>query len=288
MFFKKSSLIAVPLTLTLVFGTTPTHTPYPLSPIGYAHAQSVTLDHGHVDAFAVSANGQSILLALKEDVTGNHVTRAPEDVILKVNQSAYTEATNNVAGIGRPTYYLPQTQDPQLLWPGWDTTHVREGGFEVVDIQFLDIQGPGNIFAFSQSAFGGASAVANSGLALQSGSIIRQNSPSHVHVNWAFDAPGTYRMKVHATAYTPNGGSAQSNEATYTWVVGDGSASSQPHNPAPHNPGNQLPHTGGSTSSAPAELANTGASTWGIFAAGIIGSLLGLGFLASRFFKPHF
>lgn len=85
--------------------------------LGKAAAQSA-IDHGHVDAFNVTAEGGKLRLDLKEDVTGQHVRRSPESVVLKVKQQAYTEKVKSVKGVGEAGYYLPITQDPNLLWPG--------------------------------------------------------------------------------------------------------------------------------------------------------------------------
>ena len=59
-----------------------------LAPI--AHAAELSLDTGHIDAFAVHPDGDGIALSLQEDVTGSHVQHAPEDVTLVVGEQAYT------------------------------------------------------------------------------------------------------------------------------------------------------------------------------------------------------
>lgn len=185
-----------------------------------ARAAELTLDEGHVDAFHVSANGGALQLDLKEDVTGHNVIHAPEDVILSVKESALSNATESVPEIGQQTYFLPQTQDPNLLWPGWDTNGVRDGGFDSVDLHFTSISGPGSVYLFNQS-LGSINPMANDGaFELRSGSVVTQAQPAHTHANWAFTAPGTYEMTVQASA---NG--TTSNSATYTWVVGDGGSS---------------------------------------------------------------
>ncbi|PLA27096.1 TIGR03773 family transporter-associated surface protein [Corynebacterium coyleae] len=187
---------------------------------GVALADPARFDRGHIDVFNVTADGGSLTLDLQEDVTGSHVRRAPEDVDLVVGEAAYTDETANVSEIGEPGYLLPQTQRADLLWPGWDTQGVREGGFGRVDIEFREVSGPGSVYLFQTGSFGSFQPVLDSDQPqLSSGSRIVQDDPSHVHANWLFTQPGVYTMKVVATA-----DGAESNEAVYTWHVGDASA----------------------------------------------------------------
>lgn len=189
---------------------------------GHANAAELTLDSGHVDVFHVSADGGDLKLDLREDVTGQHVTHDPADVLLEVGENTRTDATADVAEIGESGYLLPQTQDPDKLWPGWDTNDVKSSGFDAVDITFEEVDGPGEVYLFQEKGFGDvASVLADGELTLGSGSVIEQSEPSHVHTNWLFTEPGTYTMTVKAVA-----DDAESNEATYTWQVseGDGSA----------------------------------------------------------------
>ncbi|WP_297187435.1 choice-of-anchor M domain-containing protein [uncultured Corynebacterium sp.] len=233
-------------------------------------ARALTLTEGHIDAFYVTSD---LTLALKDDA-GLH---APEDVTLAIPASAYREETATILGEG--AYFLPQAQDPDLIWPGWDTT---ESGTPL-SIQFLDVQGPGSVYLFSQGTFGGTAPLLDGdSLELTSGSAIPQDHPGHVHANWAFTAPGTYTMTVKAVA--PDG--RETNTATYRWVVGNAeeaeeetatatTASAAPAAPAP------------TSTSAPAEqraLADTGISVMGLAIAflglGLI--VFGAGIVAAR------
>lgn len=173
----------------------------------------MSFSDGHIDAFHVTDGPAGLTLDLKEDVTGSNVRRAPEDVIITVPDSAYTEGTSGLPGIERPTWHLPQTQVAGLPWPGWDT----QGAGTAVDIHFVDVTGPGTVFLWQQGSFGDIQPVtADGSLWLFPGSVIPQPNPAHVHANWGFDAPGTYTMVVTATSAND-----QSNTATYTWIVGE-------------------------------------------------------------------
>ena len=204
-----------------------------------AHAQVQRLDQGHIDAFNVTADGGELTLDLKEDATGSHVRRAPEDVELVVGQDAYTERTAEIPEIGKAGYMLPQTQRSDLIWPGWDTQGARDIG--AIDLEFVEVTGPGEVYLFQTGSFGSLDPVLDGGSTrLETGSVIAQEEPAHVHANWLFTEPGTYQMRVVA-----EGGGSSSNEATYTWVVGDGEA-------APAAPAQATTSEASATSAAPA------------------------------------
>lgn len=202
----KKVFISLAVFLLAVLGITP------------ANAQAERLDRGHIDAFNVTADGGELTLDLKEDATGTHVRRAPEDVELVVGKDAYTERTAEVPEIGKAGYLLPQTQRSELIWPGWDTQGARDVG--AIDLEFVEVTGPGEVHLFQTGSFGSLDAVLEGGATrVESGAVIAQQEPAHVHANWLFTEPGTYQMRVVA-----KGGGSSSNEATYTWVVGDGEA----------------------------------------------------------------
>lgn len=237
---------------------------------GAPAARALTLTEGHIDAFYVTSD---LTLALKDDA-GLH---APEDVTLAIPASAYREETAAILGEG--AYFLPQAQDPDLIWPGWDTT---ESGTPL-SIQFLDVQGPGSVYLFSQGTFGGTAPLLDGdSLELTSGSAIPQDHPGHVHANWAFTAPGTYTMTVKAVA--PDG--RETNTATYRWVVGDVEEAEE--ETATATTASAAPASSAPTpTSAPAEqraLADTGISVMGLAIAflglGLI--VFGAGIVAAR------
>ena len=222
-----------------------------------AHAADVVLDRGHVDVFHVAADGSQLKLALREDVTGQHVVHDPANVTLTVGENTRTEDTAQVAEIGTGGYYLPQTQESDRLWPGWDTNDVKQGGFSAVDITITDINGPGDVWLFQQKGFGGVEPVFSGGdFTMKPGSVIAQAEPSHVHASWLFTEPGNYTMKVKASA-----GGTESNEATYTWQVGGASSGSEKKSDQPQPvAASQQSATPKQQQAAPAPAANSGSN----------------------------
>ncbi|TDE88780.1 LPXTG cell wall anchor domain-containing protein [Occultella glacieicola] len=186
---------------------------------------ALDLDHGHVDAFNVALIGGDPVLTLKEDVTGSHVQHAPEEVNLVVKAAAL-ETLPDVASVpeglrGVPAYYLPLNQDPNLLWPGWDSQGLAGSGFDQVDIRILEVHGPGEVYLWSTGSFGELdSLLVGDGYTLPG--TIHQSYLAHVHANWAFTQPGTYHVTVEATAInSTTGARVTTNTGDYLFSVGD-------------------------------------------------------------------
>ncbi|WP_368492329.1 TIGR03773 family transporter-associated surface protein [Cutibacterium sp.] len=185
-------------------------------------SKPIVLDHGHADVFRVGSTADGgIDLNLKEDVTGEGVLRAPENVLLKVKSAALTKIPAGLPG-SPEGYVLPLTQDPQLLWPGWETFDVKRNGFTKVKIKISDVKGPGKVHLFSQGTFGDVQPLLDDA-ATEIPGTITVAQPSHVHANWVFSKTGVYTMTVQATA-DKDGKAFQSKPHTYTWVVGDKTA----------------------------------------------------------------
>ncbi|UWM51922.1 choice-of-anchor M domain-containing protein [Streptomyces carpaticus] len=180
---------------------------------------SLVLDHGHIDLFNVTADGGSLTLDLKEDVTGSHERHAPDEVLLHVKPEAYTDAIPDGYPGAPAGYLLPLTQNPDLIWPGWDTNGVAGSGYTDVTIDITDVDGPGDVYLYTTSTFGAAVPVLEGGGFELPGSV-REQSPAHTHAQWTFSEPGQYTLTARATATDPaGGGSITSGEETYTFAV---------------------------------------------------------------------
>lgn len=183
----------------------------------------ITFETGHIDAFNPVLNDDgSILLALKEDVTGSHVLRDPAAVELYVKDAALRSVPDGyLPGMPSEIYHLPLTQDGNLIWPGWDTQALTSEFPEAnTDIVVSEIDGPGQVFLWSQNSFGAAVSLLEGGEGYELPGTISQPYPAHTHANWGFTAPGTYKFVVRADVTGSNGASASSNTATYTFVIG--------------------------------------------------------------------
>ncbi|MBM7824694.1 putative ABC transporter-associated repeat protein [Arcanobacterium pluranimalium] len=216
----------------------------------------LVLSKGHVDLFHVVAKDGQLILNAKDDTGGSPVQRKAEDIIVHVGEAAITKFPAQFASkFGVPAgYFLGQSGDKQgvLPFPGWDTSAVRPD-FDAIDLEFLEVKGPGKVFTYQIGGFNGpASPLASGQFELQTGDKIHQAYPAHVHTNWVFTKPGVYTMKMRAKDARA-GGSVVSNEATYTWYVGkdvpkgliDGTYTGDPSEMQP-SPGDVQPTPGAS------------------------------------------
>lgn len=190
----------------------PTRTPTP-TPVATTSHGVVGLSRGHTDVFHVAPSGSGIALRLREDITGQGVIRDPTRVRLLVTDQSRVRMPSGTPEAGRIVHLLPMTQDQSMLWPGWSTEALRGSRFSVTDIEITGVEGPGRVHLFS-SALGGIRPVLTSGDTVLPGTI-RVPSPAHVHANWVFSAPGTYRLHARARS-----GGAVSSPQTYTFHVG--------------------------------------------------------------------
>ncbi|MGQ4508619.1 choice-of-anchor M domain-containing protein [Dermabacteraceae bacterium P13128] len=195
-------------------------TPAPAKPVK-PKADHLVLEKGHLDAFNVTVKDGKLHLVLKEDVTGHHVLRAPETVELHVKSAAKVDVPAGFPGAGKDRFFLPQTQDHRLLWPGWDTMSTANSGFAPgINLEFTEVSGPGQIFLFGTGFSGTTPLLKGGATELKSGSVREQAFPAHTHANWVFTKPGVYTVKVRAVGMK-DGKQSVSNEAVYTWTVGD-------------------------------------------------------------------
>ncbi|MFR9724323.1 choice-of-anchor M domain-containing protein [Streptomyces sp. MS19] len=183
--------------------------------------ERVVLDHGHVDAFTVGVDGGELDLRLTEDVTGSHVAHEPEDVLLHVKEDAFTEGIP-ASYPGAPSgWLLPLTQDSDLLWPGWDTNGTAGSDYTDVTIEITGVNGPGDVYLYSTTSFGGAAPLLEGGGYQLPGSL-REETPAHTHAQWTFTEEGAYTLTVRAVATDPaSGRSLTSRTAEYTFAVGE-------------------------------------------------------------------
>ncbi|MBV7411304.1 choice-of-anchor M domain-containing protein [Dermabacteraceae bacterium TAE3-ERU27] len=193
----------------------------PENPNEDSATERLVFDHGHMDAFNVDVQDGKLRLTLKEDVTGSHVLRAPETVELHVKSAAKMDIPTGFPGEGKDRFFLPQTQDHNLLWPGWDTLSTGGTGFAPgIDIEFTEVSGPGQIFLFGTGFTGMTPLLKDGATELKTGAVREQTFPAHTHANWVFTKPGVYTVKVRAVG-AKDGQREVSNEAVYTWTVGD-------------------------------------------------------------------
>ena len=99
---------------------------------------------------------------------------------------------------GAPLWVLPQTQDPELLWVGWNTERIPPGTLPgPLRWTLRSVDGPGSFALFTTDQFGRPRPLLVGG-----GSPNRMDVPlgTHAHGNWAFGAAGTYTLTIDVEA----------------------------------------------------------------------------------------
>ena len=223
---------------------------------------------GHVDLGPRLIDGQW-RAGLRHDAESGAVWRDPNQTVLRVNDAAIMTAPDSadypfLADVaGKPVYVVPQTQNPGVVWLGWNTqdpavTATIDRG---LTMRVGPVSGPGRAWLFLQSGtFGKPLLLADSGAAPGDVWI---DSGTHVHANWAFSAPGTYTATVTFLG-TTTAGEAVSASTTLRFAVGDAASASEAlamaAPTAASGPASEGPASQGSTSgAAPQATGNAGA-----------------------------
>lgn len=186
---------------------------------------------GHVDLGPRLIDGQW-RAGLRHDAETGAVWRDPNQTVLRVSDAAIMTAPDSadypfLADVaGKPVYVIPQTQNPSVVWLGWNTqdpavTATIDRG---LTMRVGPVSGPGRAWLFLQSGtFGKPLLLADSGAAPGDVWI---DSGTHVHANWAFSAPGTYTATVTFLG-TTTAGEAVSASTTLRFAVGDAASASE-------------------------------------------------------------
>ena len=186
---------------------------------------------GHVDLGPRLIDGQW-RAGLRHDAESGAVWRDPNQTVLRVSDAAIMTAPDSadypfLADVaGKPVHVIPQTQNPSVVWLGWNTqdpavTATIDRG---LTMRVGPVSGPGRAWLFLQSGtFGKPLLLADSGAAPGDVWI---DSGTHVHANWAFSAPGTYTATVTFLGTTTSG-EAVAASTTLRFAVGDAASASE-------------------------------------------------------------
>ncbi|MEU0077552.1 choice-of-anchor M domain-containing protein [Micromonospora tulbaghiae] len=196
------------------------------APTAASAAEKVVLSKGHTDAIDVRYEGGALSLEVHDDTVSPSVTRDPADVTFQVLPEAAMAVPADprfafLGPVGSQVWLLPLTQDPDLLWPGWNTTTLNSGVFEgnKVRLSLVDVRGPGDVTLFTQDAFGGPIMKFRSDDGLPDAIDVPVHT--HAHSNWAFSAQGDYTLTFQADATLTGGTTVSTGRVDYSFVVGE-------------------------------------------------------------------
>jgi putative ABC transporter-associated repeat protein len=214
------SIVAAPTTPPPASGSAPS-TASP--PVAVAASQCVAgatiLSSGHID-YASRIVGGELRSFVGDDSSGTKVYREPAGVVLWLKPESRLTLPTGYQQVGAPgstVWQVPQTQNPALIWLGWNTEALNAGNTSSPISWRLDsVDGPGSVTVYSSGSFGGVQQVVLAG----SGSSYAIPPGVHAHANWAFSAEGVYRLRM-TQAVTLADGTRSSDTQTLTIAVGD-------------------------------------------------------------------
>ena len=226
---------------------TPTPAPAPdnggndatLAPASSLLSDPVEIARGHLDVRLTQASGEGGLtygLAVKDD----SLTNARTSVLRTVGSTTLTVAPNarfvrpaslsdpsyDVLGpVGTATYVLPETQNSDIVWPGLSTEGIDYAALpDGADLTLHLAQAPeGARVAFFQGGTFGAGAKVHFDSTKGDG-LVHTTEATHMHGNWVFSTPGTYRIEVGARS----GERTLAEPQSFTVIVRSGHRNEQP------------------------------------------------------------
>ena len=199
----------------------------------------VEIARGHLDVRLTQASGEggiSYGLAVKDD----SLTNARTSVLRTVGSTTLAVAPNarfvrpaslsdpsyDVLGpVGTATYVLPETQNSDIVWPGLSTEGIDYAALpEGADLTLHLAEAPqGARVAFFQGGTFGAGAKVHFDSTKGDG-LVHTTEATHMHGNWVFSAPGTYRIEVGARS----GERSLVEPQSFTVIVRSGRHNEQP------------------------------------------------------------
>ena len=133
--------------------------------------------------------------------------------------------TNFLGPAGGGVWTLPETENGELLYLGIGTQGIAPGTFvnNQIRLHLRSLSGPGYFALYNVDPFGTPIVHMNSrdGIDPATDSVAIAASGGHIHVNWAFSAPGTYRVGLGASGRLANGQTSTSPVVEYTFLVQD-------------------------------------------------------------------
>ena len=226
---------------------TPTPTPSPdnggndvtPAPASSLLSDPVEIARGHLDVRLTQASGEGGLtygLAVKDDSLTNartSVMRTVGSATLAVAPNArfvrpasLSDPSYDVLGpVGTATYVLPETQNSDIVWPGLSTEGIDYAALpDGADLTLHLAQAPeGARVAFFQGGTFGAGAKVHFDSTKGDG-VVHTTEATHMHGNWVFSTPGTYRIEVGARS----GERSLVEPQSFTVIVRSGRHNEQP------------------------------------------------------------
>lgn len=184
----------------------------------------VVIADGHADMGPRVIDGRFTIQIRDDSVDSLEWHELPDVVLKAVDASKITVPTGSqFAFLGAPgadVWLLPQVQQSGILWLGWNTQDPSLRGVVDGPITWTlhGVDGPGAFSLFLTGSFGEPKLLFDAQDPLPQTMSI--DPRTHVHGNWAFGAPGIYRLDIEMSAGRVGGGTV-SDRQTLAFAVGD-------------------------------------------------------------------
>ncbi|MGE3312325.1 MAG: choice-of-anchor M domain-containing protein [Limisphaerales bacterium] len=204
--------------------------------VGYGYHPGIGIDQPVLltPATRVSLGDTDIGVALEDDQFHLHVHHEATDIecephhaLLHVAPLASRKVPDAPAFAflgppGAPTWILPESENPKLLFLGLAAEEIGQGILTANQLQLAlkSVDGPGHLALYTVDGFGTPQVHWNSGDGLSDLDTFTLQTGGHQHVNWAFTAPGSYRVGLQASGTLVSGNRAITSEvAVYHFEV---------------------------------------------------------------------
>ncbi|WP_439693568.1 TIGR03773 family transporter-associated surface protein [Curtobacterium sp. SP.BCo] len=180
-------------------------------------ARTTVISRGHVDVGSRIVDGRLRTL-VKDGSRGGVTWREPSATTIWLKPAAKVSSPGGafsfLGAAGSPAWQIPQTQDPALVWLGWNTEEITAAqASSPVQWRLDSVDGPGTVTVYELAAFGSPERI------LSAGGTYPIPLGVHAHGNWGFTAEGTYRLHMTQTVALAGGGTSTDRQ-TLTVVVG--------------------------------------------------------------------
>ncbi|MGV0330772.1 choice-of-anchor M domain-containing protein [Corynebacterium macginleyi] len=161
--------------------------------------KELNLHRGHVDIAPIHEDGE-LHLGIKDETNLYYIGaiwRKPSDVFFSVPKQVKTTLNKDIPHFGKKgsaAYILPETQRTGVVWPGISTEDAYQDTKKNYTFTFTPVKAPkdGEWLAYLADQTGLDQRLAGS----DGTHSYTTEGPEHMHLNWAFNKPGTYEVGV--------------------------------------------------------------------------------------------
>ncbi|MFI2430549.1 anchored repeat ABC transporter, substrate-binding protein [Streptomyces sp. NPDC018693] len=187
---------------------------------------SIVPHHGDPHSYEPSP-GDAAKVARADLVFGNGLLLEEPGIMKMVHSNArrstpVVEIADKLEQHGGKVIELEEDLGLDVLWLGWAVEGEVAGEGSQVRTNAVRLEGPGELRVYLTDTLGRPKVYVDSADGLDAKDSFALPPEAHTHVNWAFSAPGTYRLTVTGRTETLDGQAGpQLGTGTFTFTVGD-------------------------------------------------------------------